>query len=399
MGKLMRADTILHGDALAMLRTLPDACVHAVVTSPPYWGGLRDYGVPGQLGLEQSPQEYIERMVEVFAEVRRVLRADGTLWLNMGDCYANDGKWGGTTGGKHAQALHGEPIGRSRRRTDLTPKNLVGMPWRLAFALQEDGWILRSDIIWHKPNPLPEPVTDRPTRAHEYIFLLAKSHRYYYDSEAIRQPLAAKTYTTFGTKHHPQGNDTLGNVKSDNWGRSLSERQPRRAADGRITGANKRDVWTVASQSFPGAHFATFSPRLIEPCILAGSSARACEHCGAPWRRVTEREPTPASVKAQFETSRKRTARGTGRDDGHTSYKPQYVRAVLGESWRSTCRCVGNTGAARGIVLDPFFGAGTVGVVCRRHSRHFLGIELNQAYIEMAERRIDAERQPVLWTA
>jgi hypothetical protein len=179
--------TVYEGDCRVVLASLPAESVHTVLTSPPYWG-LRDYGSPGQLGLEPTPEEYVANMVAVFREVRRVLRADGTLWLNLGDSYANDTKWGGSSGGKHVAALHGQTgIGRQKVTTGLKAKDLVGIPWRVAFALQADGWYLRSDIIWAKPNPMPESVTDRPTKAHEYLFLLSKSARYYYDADAVRE--------------------------------------------------------------------------------------------------------------------------------------------------------------------------------------------------------------------
>lgn len=179
---------IITGDALEVLKTIPDACCSTCVTSPPYYG-LRNYGEEGQIGLEETPGEYIERLVEVFREVRRVLKNDGTLWLNIGDSYANDGKWGGSSGGKHAKALHGKTgVGRRKKHTGLKPKDLIGIPWLLAFALRADGWHLRADIIWQKPNAMPESVKDRPTRAHEYVFLLSKSVRYYYNAEAIKEP-------------------------------------------------------------------------------------------------------------------------------------------------------------------------------------------------------------------
>ena len=177
---------ILKGDCREVLRSLPDESVHCVVTSPPYFG-LRDYGVAGQIGIEPSPAEFVEQMVAVFRDVRRVLRADGTLWLNLGDSYANDGKWGGHTGGKHVKALHCSPIGRNKRYTGLKAKDLIGIPWMVAFALRYDGWYLRQDIIWSKPNPMPESVRDRCTKAHEYIFLFSKSARYTYDAAAIAE--------------------------------------------------------------------------------------------------------------------------------------------------------------------------------------------------------------------
>ncbi len=254
---------ILIGDCRDVLRSLPEGSVDCCVTSPPYWG-LRDYGVDGQLGNERTYLEYVAHMVEVFREVRRVLRDDGTLWLNLGDCYATDTKWGGSSGEKN-----GDQGGGARRERKLTtglkPKDLVGIPWRVAFALQDDGWYLRSDIIWHKPNPMPESVRDRPTKAHEYLFLLSKSERYYYDAEA-----AAEKST----------NRAPGNVEPHKYAKQYeSGHGEHRTAAGleRIREAketrNRRTVWTVGSQPYSGAHFATFPPKLIEPCILAGCPA------------------------------------------------------------------------------------------------------------------------------
>ena len=316
------ADVILAGDALATLRTLPDGCVQTCVTSPPYWG-LRDYGVPGQLGLEATPEAYVARMVEVFREVRRVLRDDGTLWLNLGDSYA-----GGTErhtgrndtdrptpGGRGGSFRGGARNVIDCRAGNYKAKDLIGIPWMVAFALRADGWYLRSDIIWHKPNPMPESVRDRPTKAHEYLFLLSKRERYYYDADAIREPHSAP-FRKSGpgalrgqVEIRPRGNLQTIDEQSYN-----------------PAGRNKRSVWTVATAPYAGAHFATFPPALIEPCILAGAPAG-------------------------------------------------------------------------GLVLDPFFGSGTVGAVARRHSRHYLGIELSPAYIALAEQRIASERQPVMWTA
>ena len=252
--------TILNADALTALRAIPDESVHCCVTSPPYWG-LRNYGHDGQMGLESTPDEYVAKMVEVFREVRRVLADDGTLWLNLGDSYANDGKWGGSSGGKHVAALHGNSgIGRGKQNTGLKPKDLIGIPWRVAFALQADGWWLRQDIIWHKPNPMPESVTDRCTKAHEYIFLLTKSARYYYDAGAISE---AQSETSGGFQSRGKRGDT-----SHGDGEETARLQ---RPVGSYNGTrNRRSVWTVATQPYPGAHFATFPPKLIEPCILAG---------------------------------------------------------------------------------------------------------------------------------
>jgi site-specific DNA-methyltransferase (cytosine-N4-specific) len=377
-------NTILQGDCLAVLKTLPANLVQCCVTSPPYYH-LRDYGVAGQIGLEDTPNEYIEKLVQVFREVRRVLRDDGVLWLNLGDSYANDQKWGGHSSGKHRKELH--EMTRPQRFTGLPGKNLMMIPARVAIALQDDGWILRQDIIWHKPSCLPESVLDRPTTAHEHIFLLAKNYHYFYDADAIREPLKPKTLTTYGIEHRAQGNDGLGLVKSDNWGRTVAEHQPKLTPAGEIAGANKRSVWTVASQPYSGAHFATMPPKLVEPCILAGTSPRACSHCGAVWRRVitstghmNQREPAhvPGTHRTKTDSSRwAPTRRGT-------------------DEWEASCSCPGNTGSGKCVVLDPFAGSGTVALVALQHHRSYLGIELNPAYIAMATKRL-ATVQPTLW--
>ena len=252
------------GSCLNVLPTLAAQSVHTCVTSPPYWG-LRDYGVDGQFGLEATPDEYVDNMVAVFREVWRVLRDDGTLWLNLGDSYANTGKGGGGRQG-NAWLDHGgkttDCAGTFKYAPPgLKPKDLVGIPWRVAFALQADGWYLRSDIIWHKPNPMPESVTDRPTKAHEYIFLLSKSQRYYYDADAIKEDAKYPN-----DKRRPLGSEGAwqmdGRGRGDNGGGVAYEHETSRS--------NKRSVWTVPPQTYKGAHFATFPPKLIEPCVLAG---------------------------------------------------------------------------------------------------------------------------------
>ncbi|HDX0803395.1 TPA: site-specific DNA-methyltransferase [Stenotrophomonas maltophilia] len=268
------------GDCLEVMRCMAAGSVHTCVTSPPYFG-LRDYGHDGQIGLEQKPEEYVSKLVEVFREVHRVLRDDGTLWLNLGDSYANDGKWGGSSGGKHASALHGATsIGRGKVSTGLKPKDLIGIPWRIAFALQEDGWFLRQDIIWSKPNPMPESVTDRCTKAHEYLFLLSKSQRYYFDAGAIREQ-AAHDPNAVRNRWDRLDYDVPGQTRQKR--RSRAAVPPRHAAcgstqdgldaAGRDGARNKRSVWTVATRPFRDAHFATFPEQLIEPCILAGAPA------------------------------------------------------------------------------------------------------------------------------
>lgn len=247
------------------MQEIPDRTINTCITSPPYFG-LRDYGVDGQIGLEPTPEEFVSKLVEVFREVRRVLRDDGTLWLNLGDSYAANRTYQvpSTKGGpKHSESQAAGGKG-SVVPKGLKPKDLIGIPWRVAFALQADGWYLRSDIIWHKPNPMPESVTDRPTKAHEYLFLLAKSERYYFDSEAFKERATSET---------PAGNKT--HKYTDAYERSDSEEHRTKAGLLALAGRewetrNRRTVWTVPAQPFRGAHFATFPPALVEPCVLAG---------------------------------------------------------------------------------------------------------------------------------
>lgn len=268
-------DQIYLGDALAVLKTLPDDSLDCCVTSPPYWG-LRDYCVEGQLGAEKTPGEYVERMVAVFREVRRVLKPTGTLWLNLGD------------------TIH--------------KKQLQGIPWRVAFALQDDGWYLRSEIIWHKPNAMPESVKDRPTKAHEQVFMLAKSDRYFYDADAVREPWADERQGWSGatrSKYEACADRNDGGIVSK----------------AKTSGRNRRSVWSIATKPFKGAHFAVMPAALVEPCVLAGSP-------------------------------------------------------------------VG------GVILDPFFGSGTVGMVANQQGRHYIGIELNIEYINIARERLSLELLP-----
>lgn len=262
--------TVYNGHALEVLRALPDCSVQTCVSSPPYFG-LRDYGHADQIGLEKSPQEYVAHIVEIFEEVRRVLRDDGTLWLNLGDSYAAQG------GAQVVQTTNANRVGGSDTQNggmnrkppqNFKPKDLCMIPARVAIALQDAGWYLRSDIIWSKPNPMPESVTDRPTKAHEYIFLLAKSQKYFYDAEAIREPLSAATlereqYGRPRDKHKAFSNGIY----------HSNENMPSHftSQDSNPNGRNRRSVWEVSTQPCSEAHFATFPPKLIEPCILAGS--------------------------------------------------------------------------------------------------------------------------------
>lgn len=258
---------VIHADVLEGLRRLPDESIHCCVTSPPYWG-LRDYGMPGQLGLEDTPDEYVARLVEVFREVRRVLVKEGTLWLNLGDSFANAPGAVLSYGTRREHARRrarndASAPASSRPCSVLKPKDLIGVPWRVAFALQADGWWLRQDIVWQKPNPLPESVRDRCTKSHEYLFLLAKSDRYYFDVEAIKEPGVTGKWSAMppigGVKH--AANEFHG-------GRIYSGKRP--PSDGL---RQRRSVWLVPVKPFKGAHFAVMPPKLIEPCVLAGSPA------------------------------------------------------------------------------------------------------------------------------
>lgn len=318
---------VRQGDALARLREMPDESVHCCVTSPPYFG-LRDYGVEGQIGLEASLDEYLARLVEVFAEARRVLRTDGTLWLNIGDSYA--GSWGAQSReatsqladrGVSAQQIVAHPkqtrTGSIPAAAGYKPKDLIGVPWSLAFALRADGWYLRSEIIWHKRAPMPSSATDRPTVAHEQMFLLSRSPRYHYDGAAITEP--AKYDGPNGAQHSPYAQGFGRRTPEQEAERREKRRSVLPGGNGAMSyparTANKRSVWTLSSEPFAEAHFATFPTKLIEPCILAG-----CPEGGT--------------------------------------------------------------------VLDPFAGASTTGVVATRLDRSYIGIELNPAYVEMGRRRI-----------
>lgn len=315
---------ILIGDVVEKLKQLPDECIHTCITSPPYWN-LRDYGITGQLGLEALPSEYVQKLVIAFREVRRVLRKDGTLWLNLGDSYAanwNSQRLEGGGGFKDSE----------RKRTKHPPpglksKDLVGIPWRVAFALQEDGYYLRSDIIWQKTNPMPESVNDRPTKAHEYIFLLTKSDRYFYDAEAIKE-----TATYSQEAKWDNGADGHGGGLS-HAGQGSSTRKFNPVNPGM---RNKRTVWTVQTEPFPEAHFATYPEMLIAPCVLAGTSERgACPHCGASWKRLMEHpdfseQPKRESPKMQRSD---RTSAGQAWQD----WRDEHPSKTVG--WDPQCPC------------------------------------------------------------
>jgi DNA modification methylase len=353
------------GDAVEVLRGLPDGWVQTCITSPPYWG-LRNYGCEGQLGLEDTPEQYVDSLVEVFREVRRVLRDDGTLWLNLGDRYITrpNGSLGRTSklsSDRNHAAHHAAHSLRSRRRASdygLKHKDLVGLPWMVAFALRADGWYLRAETIWHKPSAMPESVCDRPSRVHEQVFLLAKSERYYYDAYAIRER------TTGGAK--PRGRGT--HPKSAAAGSGVRSNASWSAAvRGLVAHRNSRSVWSIPQEPYSGAHFATFPAGLVRPMVLAGTSPKACGVCGAPWQRVLER----------VEVSSGGTAKSTIMARGAAHH-----RSV---GWKPGCEHDDDRG--RCVVLDPFLGTGTTGSVSEQLGRDWYGVELNPAYEPLIRER------------
>ncbi len=308
----METDRILCGDALEMLRTLPDNSVHCCVTSPPYYA-LRDYGVDGQIGREDTPAQYVARLTDVFSEVRRVLRPSGTLWLNIADTYAGKGNQGDSVDPKYPNGRTGQTVAINRRVEGCKAKDMIGIPWMLAFALRDSGWYLRSDIIWMKANPMPESCKGRPSRCYEHVFLLTKSRSYYYDAAAIAEPVAESTpmrmRRKFGKNKYSAGIPGQAH-------QHLNDYRPNGYAEEDIPLLrNKRDVWQINSVPYKGAHFAAYPPKLVETCLLAGC--------------------------------------------------PQ-----------------------DGIVLDPFLGSGTTAAVAKQMGRHYIGIELNPDYCELAKQRI-----------
>jgi DNA modification methylase len=400
---------IIQGDCIDGMRTLPDQCVHTVITSPPYYG-LRDYGtatwqggdvecshvevayasqkstlarnkngqmhgktaemynrqyksicgkcgaqrIDQQIGLEESPDAYVQRLVDVFREVRRILRDDGTVWLNLGDSYG-------------------------------AKKQLSGIPWRVAFALQSDGWYLRQDIIWHKPDPMPESVTDRCTKAHEYIFLLAKSERYYYDNEAIKEAFADKRMG------NPSGGGNYAKIAyGNNPQKGLSKGEWN--ANGNISGRNKRSVWKIATQNYKDAHFATYPTKLVEPCVLAGTSAHGCcATCGSPYKRIMNNPKVPSELRAKKGQASVKigygdavvnsTGSGQKMQDWRNNNPPVF------QGWHKTCDCA-DASITPCTVFDPFTGSATTAVVALQHGRSFIGTELNPEYVALAHKRL-----------
>jgi DNA modification methylase len=376
-------------DVKETLRLLPDQSVHMIATSPPYWGH-RDYGTEpvfwgglndcdhewtdasdctkcgawkGHLGHEEAPEKYVAHMVELFQEARRVLRDDGILWLNLGDSYANNGCYINAQMQKEeSKDLHNQHSNFPDRYKDhkslrggeyrIKSKDLVGIPWRVAFALQEDGWYLRRDIIWHKANPMPESVTDRCTSAHEYIFMLTKQPVYFYDAEAVAEEAGGissglRTYKYDGLKGHRTKQGFLA------------------GADIQWETRNRRSVWTFPTESYSGAHFAVWPSKIVQLMILAGTSAKGCcQSCGAPWKRLVGRTELLKNTQAQ----------------------------TLG--WEPTCECKDNDASGRSVVLDVFSGSGTTGKVANLLGKDYLGIDLNSEYLALAQARILGNEAP-----
>ena len=458
---------IMIGDALSQLAELPDESVHFVMTSPPYWN-LRSYkGGDGMIGLEPTFDAHLENLVAVFREVRRVLRSDGTLWLNYGDAYASGSNRSVTDSASKQATYGGNVVRKGATEYGLKPKDLMMMPARVAWALQADGWWLRSEIIWHKSNPMPESTRDRPASAHEKVFLLSKSgdtlfwthsrkhgvrtkpepdyywrnrkthvetdvappnwrelvdeddkriwarinrwcgHDYFYDSEAVRVPMADSSISRLaqnidgqvGSKRAHEGRKSNGNMKAvggkqrgherrhdgfnDRWDAMTKDEQ-------QSGGANLRNVWKIATHSFSEAHFATFPPALVEPCIKAGTSEHGvCGQCGAPWAR--EVVASGGTIGQAWHDHK------SDKISGHSQTKHSLARVDIGQGkyaretigWSASCNHDAPTVPAT--ILDPFGGAGTVGLVADRFQRDAILIEISPDYAKMAQRRIEAD--------
>ena len=429
---------LINANALSI--PLAAKSVHTVVTSPPYYG-LRDYGtakweggdpecehtvgsgdndnlkgyvtrperdsekrkycqkcgairIDEQIGLEQTPDEYISNLVAVFRECKRILRDDGTLWVNIGDSYAGGaGRWGGEENLSGFQAASKGSVTQIQHtkkweHETIKPKDLIGIPWMLAFALRADGWYLRQDIIWAKPNPMPESVKDRCTKSHEYIFLLSKSARYYYDNEAVKE----ETITSQDDKSHHRFGAPNGKVESTPGKTHIESGEKWNNKGVR----NKRDVWTVTTKPYKGAHYATFNPELIKPCILAGAPETCCAKCGAPYERIIEREKPPTEVytdKIRPDDVSGVLGGTAGMGQKLQDWYNEHPQITAG--WQPTCSC--NAGTSSGIVFDPFVGSGTTVATAIQLGRKGIGIDLSFKYLqENAKARVESAELPLL---
>lgn len=383
----MNLNTIHCGDAVEYLKSLPDGSVNCVVTSPPYYQ-LRDYGVDGQIGLEGSLSEYLAKLRPVFQEVRRVLRDDGVMWLNMGDSYngykanTGDSAFTGVRGNYNPESGHG------LQDKALPAKNLLGVPWRLAFMLQDDGWILRSDCIWHKPSVMPESVTDRPSKSHEYVFLLSKSARYWYDADAVRES------SDYGGKVVRLGEKSFGKRQAAGMG---VEPHGSSAHDTYTVplSRNLRTVWTLSAEPNAFAHFAAFPQKLVRRCILAGCPREVCAECGAPY--VREVEKTGGTIGKSWHDHSDDMGKGmmqVGGSLGEVGKKNGNGYQRIDRGFSPTCTC--NASTRPGVVLDPFMGSGTTALVARAEGRDFLGCDLNPEYVAICEKRLAEPYTPRL---
>lgn len=361
---------LLQGDARKI--PLADNSVQCVITSPPYYG-LRDYGVSDQIGLEQTLAEYIENICAVFDEVWRVLKDDGTAWLNLGDSY-NNRPWGDSKTNFNDPKRSRDGAGNKVKETRnivcdaLKQKDLMLVPHRVAIALQERGWWVRSDIVWHKPNPMPESVTDRPTKAHEYIFLLSKSQRYYYDAVAVREDKADSTVANRRGNENGHHRERGYPGANSNGGTNLGGPEGSR---------NRRSVWTITTKPYSGAHFATFPPELPEICIKASTpEAGECPICGAPWARIVKREKMVIERTDWGERAGNQTA-----PSGKMVSPPRCE--TLG--WKATCEH--DAEPIPSIVLDPFGGSGTTAMVANKLGRVGISLDLSFEYLEQAKER------------
>jgi len=403
----LNPSTVLVGDVLDGLRSLPDGCVHCCVTSPPYWG-LRDYGVEGQIGLEATPDAFVARMVEVFGEVRRVLREDGTLWLNLGDSYAGSARGGhpgekstleGYTGSQ--DEARRARMTQSRRRDDamiprsdvavdgLKPKDLCMMPWRVALALQADGWWIRSVIVWAKKSPMPESCRDRPTSSWEPIFLLTKSERYFYDAEAVKE---AAEYGFCPGGMRASGRYLNGNI--DNDGQVAANTTVTPGSGGT---RNLRNVWHLGPEPYADAHFATFPTEIPRRAIKAGTSEKGCcPKCGAGWVRMVERPKPPTSMYTNSRKPDDIKPCGGGGGMGQKLQDWYDANPARTTGWSPSCECSGGAGEpVPCLVLDPFLGSGTTVAVARELGRHGVGCELNPEYAQLARERIGRAEKPL----
>ncbi len=358
---------LINNDALSALKEIPDNTFHTVVTSPPYWQ-LRDYFVSNQLGQEATPEEFVSNLVEVCSEIKRVLRKDGTFWLNLGDGYNNSSGFSRTTSWKRKGREKGSADKKSFKHKTIKTKDLVGIPWRCALALQDVGWYLRCDIIYKKSNPLPDGARDRPSRGHEYIFLLTKSPKYFYDYYAVLED----------TEGHPAGEQGFGANEQHGTYRMDQERSFTHYGK-----RNKRSVWTTSVSSFKGSHYATFSIKLIDPCVKAGTSEYGCcVECGTPWERQFEK----VEKEVKRESSPKK---GTEIKDimSFVEEKKEYKLFLVETGWEKQCNCETNE-VKPCLVLDPFSGMATTGLVAFKHNQHYVGVELNKEYLQMSRDRL-----------